>query len=331
MTETPTNFYIFHGDDDLSTQEAVDTIRAQMGGDINAEMNISEFDGQNVSVPEVINAVTSYPFLSDKRLAIVKDMIAWISRRGAGETGKKALQQLLDVLPTLPPHSRLVFVERSTLSDKNKLVKLGTTAPNGFVKVFSAPKDPSRWIKERASKEYDTKIEPAAINALATVTGGDLRLIDNELVKLVSYAGEGESITEEHVSLLTPYVPEANIFKMVDAIAEGRGRLALDSLHRLLQEKDQDAFKIYGMVIRQFRLLLLAKEHLTTGGTPGSIASAIGVRPFVAQNLARQTRAFDVEQLESIYRSLLEYDYKMKTGRIKSDLALDLFITSIAK
>lgn len=331
MTDTPTTFYIFHGDDDLSTQEAVDKIRAQMGDDINAEMNISEFDGQTASVPEVINAVTSFPFLSDKRLAIVKGMIAWISRRGAGETGKKAVTKLVEVLPTLPPHARLVFVERGILSDKNKLVKLATSAPNGFVKLFSAPKDPTRWIKQRAKKEYNAEIEPTAINALATVTGGDLRLIDNELAKLVSYAGEDEPITEAHVSLLTPYIPEANIFKMVDAIAEGRGQLALNLLYRLLQEKDQDAFKIYGMVIRQFRLLLLAKEHLTTGGTPGSIASAIGVRPFVAQNLARQTRAFDVPQLEAIYRSLQDYDYKMKTGRIKSDLALDLFITSIAK
>ena len=86
------------------------------------------------------------------------------------------------------------------------------------------------------------------------------------------------------------------------------------------------------MVIRQFRLLLLAKEHLTTGGTPGSIASDLSVfARFVAQNLARQTRAFNVEQLENIYRALLDNDYKMKTGRIKPELALDLFITSIAK
>lgn len=331
MSEQTTNFYIFHGDDDIAIDQAVQKIRSQMGDDINAEMNISEFDGQAVIVPEVINAVSSFPFLADKRLAIVKGMVSWITRRGAGATGKKSVTQLEESLPKLPAHARLVFVERGKIADNNKLIKLATSAPNGYVKAFTMPKDPSRWIKQRAKSEYDKDIDNAAVNALATVTGGDLRIIDNELAKLASYIGDSANITEDDVASLTPYVPEANIFKMVDAIAEGRGRLALSLLHRLLQEKDQDAFKIFGMVIRQFRLLLLAKEHLSTGGTPGSIASAIGVRPFVAQNLARQTRAFEVIQLEGIYRSLLDNDYKIKTGRIQADLALDLFITSIAK
>ena len=44
-------------------------------------------------------------------------------------------------------------------------------------------------------------------------------------------------------------------------------------MHRLLDDKE-DAFGLYGMIIRQFRLLLLAKEYLATGGNPGGIAEA---------------------------------------------------------
>lgn len=327
----PPTFYIFHGTDDISIDQAVEKLRAAMGDDINADMNISEFDGTSASVPEVINAVTSYPFLSDKRLVIVKGMITWLSRKSAGKTGKDALKQLETELPTLPEYSRLVFVERDELSDKNSLVKLATTDENGHCKAFMAPKDTTGWILSRARMEYDLQIDNRAAVALSAVTGDDLRRADNELVKLASYVEPGQPITEEDVAALTPYVPEANIFKMVDAIAEGQGQVALNLLHRLMADKKQDPFSLYGMIIRQFRLLISAKEYLVNGGNTGGIAKAMGVRPFVAQNLARQARSFTLAQLEDIYRNLQETDFKMKTGQIKPELALDLFVASIAR
>ena len=82
---------------------------------------------------------------------------------------------------------------------------------------------------------------------------------------------------------------------------------------------------------RQFRLLLLAKEHLETGGYPKEIASAIGVHPYVAEKLAKQTRSFTLQNLETIYRALQDYDFKMKTGQIKPRLALDLLIAGLTR
>jgi DNA polymerase-3 subunit delta len=159
---------------------------------------------------------------------------------------------------------------------------------------------------------------------------GDLRRADNELVKLVSYVGTERSINESDVTLLTPYVAEANMFEMVDALAEGKGKVAIALVHRLL-EQDADVFGLYGMIIRQFRLLLLAKEHLSDGGSPKDIASSIGVHPYVAEKLAKQSRSFTVEQLETVYRALHDYDFKMKTGQIEPLLALDLLIAGLAR
>jgi DNA polymerase-3 subunit delta len=125
-------------------------------------------------------------------------------------------------------------------------------------------------------------------------------------------------------------VAEADLFQMVDAMAEGRGQAALTLMHRLLEDKS-DPFSLYGMMVRQFRLLLLAKEYLSAGGYPGGMADAIGVHKFVAQKLAQQSRAFSLEQLEGIYRALLDNDLKIKTGRIKPELALDLLVARLAK
>jgi len=327
------NFYILHGDDDIAIDEAVSKFRAEMGGDINAEMNITEFDGSTATVPEILNAVSSFPFLSDRRLAIVKGLIGWITRKGAGKTGKEAVQRLQEALPELPDHARLVLVERGgAISDKNAVMKFATKMDNGFVRAFNAPKDTVSWILHRAEKIYEIPMDKRAAVALSAVTGTDLRLADNELVKLVAYtAGENRPISEDDVATLTPYVPEANIFALTDAIATGRGEQALELMHRLLSDKNQDPFSIFGMIVRQFRLLLLAKEHFITKGNRDGLASALGVHAYPAQKAAQQAQAFSLEDLERIYRNLAELDLKIKTGRIDMLLALDLFITGVSR
>jgi len=324
---TPT-FYLFHGDDDFRLEQEVASFRSKMLESPNAELNMSEFEGEAVSVPEVLNAASSFPFLADKRMVIVKGLIGYITRKGAGEPGKKAVEHLMEGLPNLPDTARLLFVERQKLPDSNKIVKLARE--QGYEKCFDAPKDSTSWILKRAKDEYKVEIEPRAATALASVIGDDLRRADNELIKLASYVNGERAINERDVAALTPYVAEADLFAMVDALAEGRGQAALTLVHRLLADKE-DVFGLYGMIVRQFRLLLLAKEYLVSGGSPGGIADAIKVHSFVAQKLAKQTRAFSLEQLESIYRTLADNDLKMKTGRIEPELALDMLIASLAR
>lgn len=322
-------FYVFHGEDDIAIEEAVKKLRDGMGA--NGELNTSEFDGSSASVHEIINAVSSYPFLADKRLVIVKGMITWITRKGAGDKGKKAVEQLLEALPNLPEYARLAFVERGELSERDKIASLAKSADNGYIKNFNVPKDLSSWITRRAKEAYDVVIDPRAAVALAEVVSNDLRRADNELFKLACYVEPGQPITEDDVAALTPYVAEANIWKMIDAIAEGHGQAALQLMHRFLQNKENNPFNLFGSITRQFRLLLLAREHLSNGGGTNELPSLLGVQPFSAQNIARQSRSFTVEELENIYRALLDYDVKMKTGGMDAELALDLLVTGIAR
>lgn len=328
---TPT-FYIFHGDDDLRIEEEVGKMLAKFGDDANAGLNTAEFDGTSAPVMEILGAAMAYPFLADKRLVIVKDLLSHITRKGAGETGKKAVQTLLDQLPTLPEWARVVFVERTKLADSNKILKLAQDGSgNGFEKAYMVPKDSTAWILKRA-KDYGTEIEPAAAAALASVVATDLRRADNELIKLISYVNGERPITDADVALLTPYVAEASLFEMVDALAEGRANRAAALARRLLDQQE-DIFALFGMIIRQFRLLLLTKEHLVSGGSRdrNEIARVIGAHPFAAEKMSQQSRRFTLQQLEQIYFSLHDYDVKMKTGRIEPELALDLLIMGLAR
>lgn len=325
MAAQAKTIYLFHGTDDIAIEEAVNKMRASMGE--YGEMNITEVEGDSTSVPEILNDVSSYPFLSDKRLVVVKGMVAHLSRRGAGETGKRGIEQLMNEAPALPEHARLVLMERETIDEKNKLLQAIQNMENGFVRAYTVPQDLAGWVMKRAA-QYEVEFEPRAADALAGLAGGDLRRLDNEIVKLADYVLPRTLVTDEDVAALTPYVAEANIFRMVDAMGSGDAKTALRLLHRLLQDKDNSAFSVFGMIQRQFRLLILAREHLDNG-SGGGMASALGMRPNQAESFARQARGFAMEDLEAIHHKLLETDIGMKTGEIDPELALDLLITSL--
>jgi DNA polymerase-3 subunit delta len=219
-------------------------------------------------------------------------------------------------------------VEHVTLSGRNPILSLARSDPGGFHKEFDPPRNPTRWITIQAREEYGAEIETRAAMALAAVIGEDLRAADSELAKLAAYVNGARPITETDVALLTSYVSEANIFEMVDAIGKRDGATASRLLHRLLDQNDP--LQLFGMIIRQFRLLILAREYLNEGGAPKEIGKAIGVHPFVGEKLVGQVKAFSLEQLETIYHFLLETDMGTKTGKVDSVLALDLLIAGVS-
>ena len=324
MADVPT-FYIFHGEDEYNIAAQVQTMRDQMLDNINT----SEFDGTKATAGEILAAVRVLPFLGDKRLVIVRDMISHVSRRGASKDAKEDYKKLQETLPTLPKSARLVFWEQKELSAKNKLVQLANTEKSGYIKSFSIPKNINSWLGQKA-REYGVEIQPAAAGALANVVGKDLRAADSEMFKLAAYVGDGETITARDVALLTSYVAEADIFAMVDAIGQRNGRLALTHLKQLLV--DGQPLQLFAMIVRQFRFILLAREWMDNGGGVTELPSALGVHPFVAKKVAAQAKGYrNIREIEGIYRELLATDVAIKTGKIKDQLGLELMIASLAK
>ena len=322
-------FYIFHGDDSISRDQALARMKAALGDD--GDLNRSEFDGALAAVPDVLAAVKSLPFLGDKRLVIARGLISHITRRGAGQAGKTATDRLIAELPALPDYARLVLVEAELLSEGNRLLKAARTLDNGYIRAFAKPQNLTGWISARARNEYAAEITPGAANAIASVVNDDLLRADNELCKLVSYVDGERPINEDDVAALTPYVPEANVFEMVDALAAGNGARALELIQQSLHDDPKDpGFRLFALIVRQFRLLLMARDHVAGGGSTQAIAKTVGVPPFAAGKLARQARRFSTEQLDAILKHLQRSDQDMKTGRIQPRLALDLLVASLA-
>lgn len=325
MAKQSPTFYVLHGEDEYSRKAMLRKMREDMHDP--SGLNISEVDGGQVGAREVINMASAMPFLAEKRLVIVDGLLGLLAKRG--NSGKAEFEVLVQHLPHLPPSARLVFHEHSTLPDKNPILRLIGEEPSGYVKAFNAPSNLSKWITQQAEQAYGVSIDPAAVRALAVVVEKDMRAADNELAKLAAYVDGERPISEADVALLTTYVAEPDIFAMVDAIGQQDGKTAMRICMELLA--NQQALALFGMINRQFRLLILAREYLDQNGSAGGMGKSIGVHDFVAKKLSQQAGAFRLPTLEGIYRKLVEYDYNIKMGKIADDVALQLFIAAVTR
>jgi DNA polymerase-3 subunit delta len=313
-------FYIFHGDDKHSQKETLSDLLSKLGDPSMLELNTSRFDGQRLTFPELRHACDSVPFLAEKRLVIVADLFSQ----------KPAFQdELLAYLPTVPESTRLVFLESKSLATNHPAVVLAEKSEKGFVKEFVRPEGGQleAWIRRQVSEEGGA-IQPYAAHLLAANVGNNLELLGHEIEKLVLYKGE-EIIEADDVSLLCPFVAEANIFDLVDALGGRVGKEAAKLLQQKLAE-GADPFYLFAMFVRQFRLLIQVKELAEMGQRPPEIAKSLKIHSFVAGKLFQQAQNFNLQQLEQIYAHLLETDVGVKTGKSDMPTALSLLVAGLA-
>jgi DNA polymerase-3 subunit delta len=346
-SKTPPTIYLFHGEDDQAIEEFLAQLHAKLGDPTTAEMNTSRLDPKNLSLSILRTACLTAPFLAKRRLVILNGFLSSLaSRRGKSPAedvsepdassasslseSKSLLADFLQFLPEIPPSTALVLVERQTLPAHHPILKWSMDNPDRvYIREFAPPKgsDLPAWIIRRAKSEGG-EIAPSAAQYLASVVGDDPRLLAQEIVKLLSYAGFSRAVTAEDVAALTPESVQIDIFMMVDAIGARDGNRALRLLRKTVEQGN--APSVFGMIVRQFRLLLLAREALDAGTPAAQLAQALEVHPFVAKKLAVQAKNFRLSSLETIFRWLRDIDEDVKTGRTELDTAMEALVAKLA-
>lgn len=334
-------FYVLHGEDEFSRSETLAKMKARMGDPAMADLNTTILDGSKVTLAELMHACDSVPFLTDRRLVIVEGLLTRLGAGGKGKADrgkeqpawkKEYLEELTAYLKRLPETTRLVFVEGKSINPNHPVLKIALAdKERGYVKEFRPPTSGKlrRWITDRVERKGG-EIEASAAEELAAFVGSDLRLLDQELDKLISYVDRARPITRADVHLLVSYVQQANVFEMVDALGRRDGQQALKLLHRLLED-GKHPLSLLGMIFRQFRIMIQVKELAERGVPPSKIGAQLGLHRFVAEKGLRQSRNFSMEQLETIYRNLLDTDVAIKTGQMEPVLALDILIAELSK
>jgi DNA polymerase-3 subunit delta len=322
---------VFHGDDDFSISEAVRRVRDSVGSADVRDANTSVFEGY--PQPEaVLAAAHAAPFLADRRAVIIHGLLTKVQK------GDKRLKQQWDAfgeqLRDLPATTELVFADPLPEDKKGKLTPGGrwtrTSGPSAEVREFAQPRQSQleAWVRERFDRSGG-KASDEAVGRMVWLTGGDLRMLDREVAKLVVYCGE-KRVEVGDVNDLVPEAREESLFAAVDAILERRVGQALRLMYAVV-DSGSEARGLLDQVSRQTRNVIIARDLLDAGASTDRIGEAIGIRAgFALEKTVKQAGMFNAQYLASIHRKLLATDISIKTGNLDDRLAVEILVASIA-
>lgn len=318
--------YLIHGDDQFSIHQYIARFVEKFETNSAVQMDVQRFSADNFDISALAEATTSLPFFSARRLVTVTNILKITA-------SAQHLQALLGLLENIPPSTALVLVAHKPLDQDSRgkhrlhpLLKWAQQHPQAaFVRKFASPRGPAfvRWIQSRC-KQLGGSIEERAAYLLAELVAEDPLIADQELHKLLDYVDRQRAIQEQDVEMVTPLSGQSDVFAMVDALGNRQGAQALIHLHRLLET--EPVLYAFGMILRQFRLLLQAREALQGGSDPQHTMKA---HPFVIRKVTSQARRFPLPQLEEIYHQLLSMDVAGKSGRGDLEVSLDRLIASL--
>lgn len=318
------NIFFLYGSDEFAISRRLKDFESDFTDPTSADMNTARLEARSVSEDDLNNAINAMPFLAKRRLVLLANPSAKYNNPSVRKKFFEFLEKMLDT-------TRLVMYESVDPRDVEKHWLVKWAAKNEKLiqtKAYMLPrlKDMTGWIVNE-TKNQGGKIEPRAAEMLKDMVGVDTRQAGMEISKLLAYVNWARPLTDQDVQAVCIVTSQQSVFDFVDALANGNGKSAQYLLHRLLE--NEDVFSLWGMLIRQFRLLIQAREILDGRGNKDDVARALGVHPFVAEKTTQQAARFSIETLETIYRHLLNIDEGVKTSQVTLDLAMDTLVVEL--
>jgi len=296
------NLVLMSGEDTFSLLEEVKRWKDAFV-EKHGDSDLEELDGESCRIEQIISSISTTPFLSEKRLVILRN---FLSGRKPDEANA-----LIPALEKLPETSILVLAELKDPDKRTSIFKkLSSLATN---RLFLRPKGAllTTWVQRRALLG-GAACSPDAATYLITLLGDNLFTLESEIQKLTLFA-QGQAITPAMIDELVTRNIQKSIFTMTDQLARKDFSGVLTTV-RQLQEQGEEAAYIFSMIVRQFRLMLemraLAEENLP----PAMIARKMEVHPFVVQNTLRFAKNFTAAEMKSALQKFLIIDRRLKTG-----------------
>lgn len=233
----------------------------------------------------------------------------------------------------------LVMIFPGKIKKSSPLVKFFSGLPSGAVQVEEmwAPKGAklASWVTGRF-QDRRTMPSQSAVERLIELVGNDLRLLDNEVEKIVTYAGEKDRITDEDVDQVSGWIKSYLEWELSDYLARADYRQCLLILHRLLEKDNIAPPQILGLVSGFFRDILLAKLRLREGNKDRK-AIFKEIKPQIKESfralydkqyrgLFSSAEGISWPDLQYILNALRDVDLKLKTSSLDFQTLMEGFL-----
>jgi DNA polymerase-3 subunit delta len=290
--------YLFEGEDAFFKQRGASLLKDKYI--LEPSLNLQEFEGEEENLDGIIASLLAYPFMSDKRMTLVKEFYP-------KKNEVASLEQILE-----NPSKESLFVILNSRS-----CELFKKYPSVCV-VDCSKADAmtiARWIKAECQNN-GVSIELEVAKNLADYCQSDMTRVKNETNKLCAYVLDKGIITMADVDEMVYRDIEYKVYEMTDYIAKKNVDMALNVINDMLY-KGETVQKICNSVYNYYRRLL----HVAISDlSDGELAVELGRTDYVIRKMRTQAKSFKKKSLKSAVDVLCQTDYRIKSGQRPMDV-----------
>ncbi|MBT3319051.1 MAG: DNA polymerase III subunit delta [Clostridia bacterium] len=313
------NIYLFCGDSFL-IKKNVKTLRESLNIQ-NGQLNVATFRDMP-SVDELVGACAQVPFMSDKRLVILRDA-ALLAAKSNAEEGKRLAEYLAD----LPSTTVLVMCYEGAPDKRRVLYK--QIGKLGQLKEYADPKpDACVAFAVGEAKKASVGVSSTVARELVDLVGCDYFALRNEIEKLAIYS-DGDEITSAHIKECVSRSLEVDVFELHKLFVQKKAAKAAALLQGIMADSRPEA--LIGLIAYNFREMYKIKVMLDLKYSVGKITAVMKSRDFIVRRRAGECKRFSQAELKESLVLLANLDYAIKSGTQDATLAMNAALVSIYK
>jgi DNA polymerase-3 subunit delta len=272
-------------------------------------------DAGSVTASEVLDDLRTVPFLTDKRVVLVKDADSFVS------DNRPLLEKYFD---NPCPTGRLILVVK-TWNKSTKLAKKLAKVGRLISVIQPSRKELPRRVIDYTNDAHSKKITYPTAQLLIELTGDDLTRLYSEIDKLALYADADKTIEPKHIEALIGHNRLFNAFAVIDAVIGGNPAAAVERLRGMFAQDKSAEYTVVGAFAFHFRRMFNAKALLEKRTPRQQIEKTLRIWGD-RDSFFAQLRRLSLKQIGRYLRQLAETDYAIKTGRANAKVAMEQLV-----
>lgn len=336
-TGTLSPVYLLHGAEERAVASAIKTIRAEIEKTSDPSTAWRTYDLAENSFAECMEDMRTVSFFSTRRGVLLTGLVKRTAAREPDkrdeteqedEPGDKSLRldeasqkTLLNYCENPSPDVVLVIVP-GKIDARLKFWK--AVSSNAVAVSFNPDEGDKKAIIAQMLGDSGLDFIPEAREWMIERFTSNFAYIESELQKLETYMGGIKRVTLSDLEACMAVPRTENVFKLVDAIAERRTQGMLTALGSL-RRHGEILLPVMGMVIRQFRMLLIIRSMKDQKHQDNEIMARCGIKsPWVYTNkYLPHVKAMSVGHLKKIIIALSDIDFRIKSSGLNDWMVLE--------
>lgn len=287
------------------------------------DFNYCVFDFEETPLDEIIDALQSPAFGSEKKVVICKNPY-FIKDSKLKLPFENDLSKLEEYIKDSNPDTEFIIVcGKKYHTGKSKFINL--IAKHGeVINLLFENEDEFISYGSALLTQTNIKITPKAKTILFERCASDVCKLEREIAKLALYNDE---INEEIIKKMVAKPLEDNVFELSNALLQ-KDRQRIMRIYTDLKLLKMEPVYLISLLASQFRLILESSILMKNGKNDNEIATYLNVHPYRVKMAIRHLQNYNLNDVKNILIDLATLDAKIKSGESDRFVDFELFLST---